>query len=66
MHCVEFNCSFIWGTVLIVFSDGTAKGGDKIGENGCEYLREEGVVQFKHRETSKVLHFHGVKEAKVQ
>ena len=49
-----------------MLSDGTAKGGDKIGENGCEYLREEGVVQFKHRETSKVLHFHGVKEAKVQ
>ena len=46
-------------------SDGTARGGEKLGDEGVEYLREEGKLQFKHGETSKSIKFYCAKNLKV-
>ena len=45
--------------------DGTARGGEKPGF-GCDYKRTEGILNFKHGETSKQVAIDVNKEAKVQ
>ena len=58
---------FIVNFIIFVYSfisDGTAKGGEKIGSDN-EYKKSEGVLKFKHGETSKTLSFEVDSSAKV-
>ena len=51
--------------ILFVDRDGTARGGEKLGA-GVDYIRSEGMLSFKHGESSKTLSVQVNKEAKVR
>ena len=51
-------------SLCLSFSDGTAKGGSKI-EDGVDYIASDGVLEFKHGETTKPVVIDVSKHAKV-
>ena len=65
-ECVDVCCIVSSDRFAAFYcSDGTARGGEKLGDDGVEYLREEGKLQFKHGETSKSIKFYCAKNLKV-